>query len=196
MQMNHRFNHRGWGAALLLVLAVTLAACGAGRPQSGIQVKDAWVRAVQGGATGGGMMTPGAMLTPGGAAGGGMMTPSAMTTPGAAMGGGMTSELGNSAAYMILVNPGSQADRLLRVESDLANAVELHLSEMKNDVMTMHPVEAIEVPAGGQAELKPGGYHIMLIGLKRELKPGDKVTFTLVFEKAGALTVEVEVRAP
>lgn len=182
MQINHRFIHWGRAAVLLLGLAVALAACSGGQsgPGGGIQVKDAWVRAMQGGAMNGNM-------------GGGMATPSAMS---GAHGSGMTSDLGNSAAYMILVNSSPQADRLLRVESDVANAIELHLSEMKNDVMTMHPVEAIDIPAGGQAELKPGGYHIMLIGLKRELKPGEKVTFKLVFEKAAALTVEAEVRAP
>jgi len=60
--------------------------------------------------------------------------------------------------------------------------VEIHQSIMEGDVMRMQPVEGgIEIPAKGQVELKPGGYHIMLINLKRELKPGDRITVVLEF---------------
>jgi hypothetical protein len=95
-----------------------------------------------------------------------------------------------------LQNNGSTADRLVGAESDVAEAVELHISEMKGEVMTMRPIEYVEVPANGQAELKPGGMHIMLIGLKRDLKAGEKVALTLVFENGGRIDVEAEVRAP
>ena len=54
----------------------------------------------------------------------------------------------------------------------------------------------IEVPAGGQVELKPGGYHVMLIGLMRDLSDGEKFPLTLQFEKGGEVTVEAEVRQP
>jgi hypothetical protein len=67
---------------------------------------------------------------------------------------------------------------------------------MKDNVMSMSPVEAIEVPANGQVELKPGGYHVMLVGLKQDLKVGDIVKLTLVFEKAGRIDVEAEVKNP
>lgn len=102
----------------------------------------------------------------------------------------------NSAAYMILTNTGDQPARLLRARSDVAESVELHQSQTEGGVTSMKPVEAIDIPAHGQTELKPGGLHIMLIGLKRELKVGDTVQLTLEFEKAGELLVSAEVRAP
>jgi hypothetical protein len=64
----------------------------------------------------------------------------------------------------------------------------------KDGVMSMHPVEAIDVPAGSEAVLKPGGLHVMLIGLTRDLKVGEKVVVKLTFEKAGERVVEAEVR--
>ena len=103
---------------------------------------------------------------------------------------------GNSAAYMILRNGGDVDDRLLKVESDVADAVELHKSTMEGSVMKMAPVDGIDVPAKGQAELKPGGLHVMIIGLKRELKPDEKIRLTLQFEKSGAQEVEAAVRKP
>jgi copper(I)-binding protein len=102
----------------------------------------------------------------------------------------------NSAAYMVLRNRGGTADKLVDVLSDVAEVVELHKSEMKDGVMTMNPVEFVEVPAGGQVEFKPGSFHVMLVGIKKELIPGDKVTLTLVFERSGEKTVEAEGRAP
>ena len=97
---------------------------------------------------------------------------------------------------MVISNSGEEDDRLLQVQTDLAHGVELHVTEMKNEVMTMRPVEGIDIPAGGAAELKPGGYHVMLINLQPEIKPGEKYPLTLVFERGGALVVEAEVRAP
>jgi copper(I)-binding protein len=105
-------------------------------------------------------------------------------------------EMGNGAAYMILRNSGDTADRLVKAESDVAGAVELHKTTMDGSMMKMAPVENIEIPAKGQAELKPGGFHVMLIGLKRELKAGEKIKLKLQFEKAGAQEVEAEVRKP
>ncbi len=101
-----------------------------------------------------------------------------------------------SAAYMTLRNTTSEADRLLSASSDVAHSVELHTSEEVDGVMTMHPIEGVDVPAGGSAELAPGGMHVMLVGLTRDLKAGEKITFTLDFEKAGEIQVEAEVRAP
>lgn len=102
----------------------------------------------------------------------------------------------NTAAFLSISNSGTEADRLLRVESNLAETVELHLSEMKDGVMMMRPVEGIDLPAGATVELKPGGYHIMLINLKQELKPLEKYPLTLVFEKAGSLTIDAEALLP
>ena len=103
---------------------------------------------------------------------------------------------GNGAAYMIIKNTGGAPDRLLKAQSDVANSVELHQTVMKNNVMEMQPVEAIDIPANSQFELKPGEYHIMLIGLKKDMTVGEKVKITLVFEKAGSISVDAEVRKP
>ena len=141
---------------------------------------------------------------------GGCVTPPATSSPqGSGQGAAATkiqavdawaragaAEMGNGAAYMILRNSGDTADRLVKAESDVAGAVELHKSSMEGGMMKMAPVENIEVPAKSQAELKPGGLHVMLIGLKRDLKAGEKIKLKLQFEKAGAQEVEAEVRNP
>lgn len=102
---------------------------------------------------------------------------------------------GNGAVYMTLINEGSSPDKLVSAASDVAEVVELHVSKMDGDVMKMSPVAAIEVPGGGSTKLEPGGLHVMLINLKRELVPGEKVNLTLNFERSGSLSVEAEIRA-
>ena len=99
------------------------------------------------------------------------------------------------AAYLVITNGGAEADQLLSVSSDVAAVIELHESREVDGMMTMAPVPAIAVPANGQTELAPGGLHIMLIDLTRELTPGEPVTLNLTFEKAGAITVTASVRA-
>lgn len=102
--------------------------------------------------------------------------------------------LPNGAVYMRLVNKGHTADRLLGVETDVAAAAELHETSMdENDVMRMVPVDAVEVPARGSAVLEPGGIHVMLMNLHRELATGDTFELTLTFEQSGPQTIEVEV---
>ena len=98
------------------------------------------------------------------------------------------------AAYMVLQNNGATEDKLLSVESDAARNVELHETKEMNGMMQMSPVPNIPVPANGKAELKPGGYHVMLMNLNRELKAGDKIQLTLNFEKAGKIPVTAEVK--
>lgn len=80
--------------------------------------------------------------------------------------------------------------------SDVAAAVELHETRVQDNVMRMQPVPQILIPAGGQVELKRGGLHVMMMGLKRNLAVGDRFAATLQFQRAGALTVEVTVRDP
>ena len=97
------------------------------------------------------------------------------------------------AAYLVIQNNGA-ADKLLSVTSDIVQTIELHESMMSGNMMQMSPVPNIEVPANGKVELKPGGFHLMLIGLTRPLKVGDKVQLTLNFEKAGKIPVTADVK--
>lgn len=101
---------------------------------------------------------------------------------------------GNGAVYVKVSNHGPSPDAIVSATSDAAETVELH--EVVNDagVMRMRPVPRIEVPAGATVELKPGGYHIMLLGLRGDLKPGATVKVTVALEKAGPMTVEAPVR--
>ena len=91
---------------------------------------------------------------------------------------------GAAAAYMHIDNSGP-ADRLLSISSDVAAIIELHQSSESNGMMQMSPVPAIPIPQGGQVQLKPGGYHAMLMNLSRPLKVGEQVTLELNFETAG-----------
>lgn len=100
------------------------------------------------------------------------------------------------AVYLNLKNETATADSLVGASSPAAATVEIHeTSADASGQMAMHPVEKIALPAGGSVELKPGGYHVMLIGLTGELKAGDKVEVTLQFETAPDLVVTAEVRA-
>ena len=85
------------------------------------------------------------------------------------------------------------ADRLLGGATPLAERLELHTMAMDGDVMKMRQLDRIELPAGQRVELKPGGLHLMLIGLKQPLTVGSKVPLTLRFEKAGEVKVEMVV---
>jgi copper(I)-binding protein len=99
----------------------------------------------------------------------------------------------NGGAYLKLVNNGAAADRLVSVSADVARSVELHSMSMDGNVMRMRQVDGVELPAGKTVELKPGGLHVMLIGLKAPLKKGEKFPVRLKFEKAGEVTVTVNV---
>jgi periplasmic copper chaperone A len=92
-----------------------------------------------------------------------------------------------------LAMTSSAGDRLVSGSTPLAERLELHMMAMKGDVMEMRQVDAIELPAGKTVELKPGGLHVMFIGLKQPLALGSKVPVTLKFEKAGEVKVEFDV---
>jgi len=95
-------------------------------------------------------------------------------------------------AFMTIVNKGA-ADRLLSATTAAAATVQMHVMAMDGDVMTMREVDAVDLPAGQKVEFKPGGFHLMLMGLKAPLKLGDKFAMTLRFEKAGEVVVTVHV---
>ncbi len=100
----------------------------------------------------------------------------------------------NGAAYMTLVNTGKAMDRLVGASGDISATVELHTHLMEEGMMKMRPIKAIEVKPGKPATLKPGGLHIMLIGLKKPLIAGQTFPLRLRFEKAGEIPVDVTVR--
>lgn len=97
-------------------------------------------------------------------------------------------------AFMQLSAP--QDMRLIEARSPVAGVVELHEMAMDNNVMKMRAVPGIDIPAGKGAELKPGGFHVMLLDLKKQLKEGDTVPLTLVLEGKDKKRQSVEVNAP
>lgn len=100
----------------------------------------------------------------------------------------------SGAAYLAIANNGTTPDRLIGVQTPAAKKAHLHESVMENGVMKMRPVEGIDIAPGDAAVLEPGGFHIMLMGLKAPLVEGTRFPMTLVFEKAGRIAVEVAVQ--
>lgn len=154
---------------LLVLGALLVGACG-GAEGPAIEVHDVWARPAM---AGGGMASE---------AGSGM----------AGMGAA-----GTGAVFLRLTNEGSEADRLVGGRTDVAEVVEIHETVMEGEVMRMQMLaDGLEIPAGGEVILKPGSYHVMLIGMKRDLAVGDEFGLELEFEKSGTLAVQVEVRQP
>ena len=86
--------------------------------------------------------------------------------------------------------------KLVSASSPLTPSVEVHEMVMQDNVMKMRQVPSVELPAGKTVELKPGGYHVMLMDLKQQVKEGDNVPLTLVIEGADGKRESVEVKAP
>src|SRR5699024_5757776 len=102
-----------------------------------------------------------------------------------------------AAGYLLIDNPGREADRLVGVETDAAERVEIHEMEEVDGMMRMREVVGgLEVPATGQVALEPGGYHLMLMGARQDLEAGQQVDGVLVFERAGRIEVAFDVRPP
>lgn len=98
-----------------------------------------------------------------------------------------------SGAFMTLFNHSATAYALSTVNFSGAGTVEIHETSMADGVMRMRKVSQIDIPANGSAELKPGSYHIMLIGLDRELKAGTIESLTLTFSDDSQKTIEARV---
>ena len=153
---------------LPVLLLALLAACGAPAGPS-IQAHDVWARPAMAGSG----------MAEGESGGMGMAAP------------------GTGAVFMRLVNDGREADRLIGGQTAVAQVVEVHETRMEGEVMKMQMLaDGLEIPAGGEVLLQPGGYHVMLIGIERDLAVGDRFEVDLQFEKSGTLTVEAEVREP
>ena len=158
---------------MFVILMVGLIACQSGAPAGPqIQADDAWSRpAVAMGEMGAGS-----------------------DSESAGMG---HAKAGTGAVYMRLVNSGREADRLTGAQTDVAETVEIHETKLEGDVMRMQMLpNGLEIPGEGEVLLKPGGYHVMLIGLTRDLNEGDRITVVLEFEQSGSISIEAEVRQP
>jgi copper(I)-binding protein len=100
----------------------------------------------------------------------------------------------NGAVYFVIENNSSQADSLVGVSGDIAEAVEMHESSMNGEVMEMHQLQVVPLDAGAQVVFQPGGLHVMLIGLRQELQAGDEFEITLAFQESEGITLRVPVR--
>ena len=97
--------------------------------------------------------------------------------------------------YLTIENKGATPDRLLGGSGDIAGRVEVHEMTMNNGVMTMRPLDkGLAIEPGKTVKLAPGGYHLMIMDLKTPFKQGDKVPVTLQFEKAGKVTLSLDVQ--
>ncbi|OGA15767.1 MAG: hypothetical protein A3I63_05240 [Betaproteobacteria bacterium RIFCSPLOWO2_02_FULL_66_14] len=105
------------------------------------------------------------------------------TAPGATVGGG----------YLTIRNGQASGDRLVGASSPAAARVELHVHLREGEVMKMRQVPALEVPAGGVLELKPGGAHLMFMAIGKPFKEGERIPVKLKFEKAGEVDAEFHV---
>jgi copper(I)-binding protein len=114
-----------------------------------------------------------------------IFAPWARATPkGASVGGG----------YMTITNSGTAPDRLIGGSADVAGSFEVHEMKMDGGVMKMRPVaNGIEIKPGQTVTLEPSGYHVMLVGLKKQLKQGEHFKATLEFAKAGKVDVDFTV---
>ncbi len=168
---NHCLRLPATAAGLSLAL-IAMAGCGATERPAGpeLEVEDVWVRAV--------------------AVAGDAVAPEPGTGHPSGHGAGP-----NTAAYLTLRSHGGEADRLVDAATEVASAVELHRTEVVDGVMRMRQVEdGVPIAPGSTVELRPGGLHIMLMGVSRTLAPGDRVDLTLHFERAGPVTAKAEVR--
>jgi copper(I)-binding protein len=100
----------------------------------------------------------------------------------------------NAAGYLTIANRGPVPDRLDSASSPVAVRVTLHESRITRNVSIMRSVTSLPVAPHGRVTLSPGGFHLMLEGLKKPLKPGERAPMTLVFQRAGPVRVSLSVR--
>ena len=100
-----------------------------------------------------------------------------------------------TAAYMLITNNSSKEAVLVSASSDIAGAIEIHQMSDTNGMMNMAMVGQIHIPARSKVTLSPGGFHIMLINLKKSLNKGDLVPITLHFQDGSVIVVNAEVKS-
>jgi len=99
-------------------------------------------------------------------------------------------------AFMVIKNNGDKDIKLIKVDNPASKATELHTHLNEGGVMKMRPVPGIEIKAKGEAVLKPGGLHVMMIDLKAPMKEGDVVPMTLTFDDGSSKQVDAKVVRP
>lgn len=99
-------------------------------------------------------------------------------------------------AFMVIKNNGDQEVKVVKADNPMSKATELHTHLNEGGVMKMRPVAAIEIKAKGEAVLKPGGLHVMLIDLKAAMQEGDSVPITLTFDDGSSKQVDAKVVRP
>ena len=98
----------------------------------------------------------------------------------------------NTALFMTIVNKSDKQDSLISVKTDIAKMVMIHKTVEENGIMKMKHVDNLFIPPHSEVKLKPGGLHIMIMGLKRPIKEGEKVKINLFFKNSG----NIEILAP
>jgi copper(I)-binding protein len=105
-----------------------------------------------------------------------------------------TGDRKQAGAFAVVENSSATARAIVSASADIADKAELHEMKMAEGMMRMSPVKRIDVPAHGKAELKPGGYHVMLFGLKKMPMAGDTFTLTLTFDDGSTASATASVR--
>ncbi|EJF89509.1 hypothetical protein ME1_00279 [Bartonella vinsonii subsp. arupensis OK-94-513] len=101
-----------------------------------------------------------------------------------------------SSGYLYIINHSNTPDRLISISTNGVQTTEIHSMVVVNDIMNMEKMHnGIEIPGNGEISLKPGGNHIMFMGLSQPFKPGDKISAKLTFEKAGTMNIDFSVKA-
>jgi periplasmic copper chaperone A len=107
-----------------------------------------------------------------------------------------SSEKMATALYFAIENNSSSADTLFEVTSDIAEKVEIHETYSEGDMMGMRKIDFIIIEGKSSFELMPGGYHVMLMKLKSDIKNGDEVEFILYFKQAGEMKITATAKKP
>jgi len=100
----------------------------------------------------------------------------------------------STAVYFVIANDGGSQDTLLGATTDVAISADIHQTKIENNVAQMLPISSLDIPANGKVEFNPGGYHLMLNGLRQDLKVGDSFKLNLQFKESGVITVDVTVQ--
>lgn len=100
----------------------------------------------------------------------------------------------NSAAFMVLKNTSDHDRALVNARSNVSKVIELHTHRKEGGMMRMRRVKKIDIKAGSETVLKPGGLHVMFIGLKQQLKAGDEVELELEFDDGATIKLTVPVK--